>query len=804
MSVFGLDIGNNTSSISVAQRGGVDVCFNEVSNRETGSAVAFTEKERLAGDPAAQQAIRNWKSTVVNFKRLLGIKFNSALADHERKYCKFPIREAKDGFCEVGVQFKGEEQWFSIEQIVAIFMGKMRAYAEKEHGGKVRDCVLACPAYWTAAQRRRMIAVAGIADVNVLNICNETTAAALAYGIQKTASLPEDEKQADKVLFFDFGHSCTTVSVVAFWKGAMRTLFHLCDPYLGVRDIVESMFQHFAAETQKKYGINIKEDKRNHLRLWTACERTLKVLSANPVTPLNCELSDTDLQFPQVKREEVESWCSEQSKRMNALLTNAFNMIPVDQLHSVEVLGGGSRIPFVKKMVSDLGKEPSTTLNATESVCKGCGINGAMLSPKFTVREFQIWDSNMYPIHVGYKSEKGTDSIPELPQFNKRVFLIHHNGSVPKTLTLTFDRSEDFELACVYENSDLLVQSGTSTVLGLWKVTNIPPVQPKPSVKVSVRLSTDGSVAVDNAHVTEDYEAEETIEVPEEEPMDVDAKKEESEGDAKSDTAKSPTEEKKEKPKPKMVKKTVMKKKQRKVACAITQMRKLDLDPALIQGWKEKERVMALADLRVHQANEAKNALETYVYDYKSKAGEGGPLCQYLTAPDREAFLRALEETNDWLYADGEENEKEAYDKKLKELHAWGNPADQRLSTYEALPTAFHDLLTKINEVRTKTQDDKYSHISQEDLQSIVKKCDDTAVWLTTHQQKVQAQKKEEQPVVTAEVVRLQGKELDSFANPIFAKPKPKPAKEEKKEENDKKAETNTTESKEAEAMQTD
>eukprot|EP00992_Anisonema_acinus_P001825 TRINITY_DN10551_c0_g1_i2.p1 TRINITY_DN10551_c0_g1~~TRINITY_DN10551_c0_g1_i2.p1 ORF type:complete len:464 (+),score=110.62 TRINITY_DN10551_c0_g1_i2:51-1442(+) len=459
MAVFGVDFGNLNSVVSVARKGGIDVITNEVSARETPSIVSFGDKQRFLGEKAADLVVRNWKNTIVSVKRLIGVSLDSETARHELKFLTNQFRADANGLIEIKVNYKWEEHWFKPEQLVGMLFTQLRHLAERETAQdakvqvgsiKVVDCVVSVPIFFTSLQRKLLIQGLQIAGLVPLNIINETTAAALDWGIFKSNSLPEDEKDSLVIAFVDVGHAATTVSIVSFMKGQLKVLGHVYDRFLGCRDFDQLLFEHFAVQVQQKYKIDVNEDKKGALKLRASIEKCKKVLSANQTAVLNCEMTDVDVNFPNIQREDIEVMWQPLLEQLRTLLKKALELPGADRLSAVEIIGGGSRIPCVKAAVAlTFGETPiQTTLNASESIAKGCGIMGAMLSPKFKVRDFSVVDANVFTTNLGYHSDKSQNPIcdPNFPEINKRMVVLKPGDACPKTLNLTFDRDKDFEL----------------------------------------------------------------------------------------------------------------------------------------------------------------------------------------------------------------------------------------------------------------------------------------------------------------------------------------------------------------------
>lgn len=191
---------------------------------------------------------------------------------------------------------------------------------------------------------------------------------------------------------------------------------------------------------------------------------------------------------------------------------------------------------------------------------------------------------------------------------------------------------------------------------------------------------------------------------------------------------------------------------------------------------------MVQSDRNVQLTLDAKNAVESYIYDMRSKVLGDGPLAAYLTPAARDAFAAAMEQTEEWLYGEGEDAPREDYEQRLSKLKGHGSPAAQRQADYEAVPAAAQQLHGRVADLREKAlnADGSRSHVPAEELQGVVERCTKAAEWLREEQAKQQGRPRHEPPALTAALIQQKLKDLEAYAKPILEKPKPKPKEEEK------------------------
>lgn len=318
------------------------------------SFVAFDGKKRIIGVAAKNQQVTNMKNTVGGFKRLLGRKFNDPHVQHELKSIPARVEARSDGSIGIKVNYLNEDQLFSPEQLTAMLFTKLKETSAAAMQTQVNDCVIACPVFFTNAERRALLDAAQIAGLNVLRLMNETTATALAYGFYKN-DLFEDKPR--NVIFVDFGHSALQVSACSFTKGKLKMLASSWDQ-IGGRDFDLALAEHFTKEFLERYKINAKTNARAHLRLLTEIEKLKKQMSANSTKlPLNieCFLEDVDVSSS-MQRSEMEELVSPVLQRVEKTFKKllAESKLSLDDIHSVEIVGGSSRIPSIKQLIEQV------------------------------------------------------------------------------------------------------------------------------------------------------------------------------------------------------------------------------------------------------------------------------------------------------------------------------------------------------------------------------------------------------------------------------------------------------------------
>ncbi|KAI0355801.1 heat shock protein 70 [Trametes cingulata] len=741
MSVVGIDFGALHSKIGVARHRGIDIIINEVSNRQTPSLVSFGPRQRAIGEPAKTLEISNFRNTVGSLKRLLGRTINDPeIQEVEAKFTHVKLVDA-NGTVGAQVNYLGEQKVFSATQIVAMYLGKLRDTAAKELKTGVSDVVITVPGWYTDAQRRALLDAAQIANLNCLRLINDTTAVALGYGITKS-DLPEAENPRH-VVFVDVGHSSMSVSVVAFSKGQLTVKSTAYERHVGGRDIDYALLLHFAHEFKDKYKIDVLSNPKAIFRLSAGCDRVKKVLSANAEAPLNVEsiMNDVDA-TSRITREEYEELIAPVLNRLEAPLKQALaeSGLTLDQIDAVELVGGCTRIPAVRKKIEAVfqGKALSTTLNQDEAAARGATFACAMLSPVFRVRDFSIHDITPYPIKVTWERQP-EDEDTELVVFPR-------GNNIPSTKILTFYRKSGFEIEARYAEPEGL-PGGINPWIAKFTAKQ---VEPAPNgdyavVKVKTRLNAHGILSFEQAYTEE-------IEEKEEQPMQVDG----AEG-----------EQQQQQPK----KKKVVKKKDVPFVWSAN-----SLDPSKLNEFKELEAQMHASDKLVQDTEERKNALEEFVYDTRSRLDER--YAPYVQPQEKEKIMAALREAEDWLYSEeGEDATKSVYVQRIEALHALADPVINRYKEAEQRTRVVSELRETINNymAQATSGDERFAHIEEKDKQSIVEKCATIQKWLDDQMARQSERPKNVDPAFTAAEVLKKKDEIIYFATPILTRPKPKP-----------------------------
>lgn len=643
--------------------------------------VGFGPKARYLGETAKTQEISNLKNTVSCLKRLAGRSFKDPDVQLEQQFISAPLVDV-DGQVGAEVTYCGKKEKFSATQLCAMFLSKIKQTTSNELKLPVSDIVLSCPAWFTDIQRRALIDAAEVAGLKLLRLMNDTTAAALGYGITKL-DLPGPDEKPRRVAFVDVGHSNYTCSIVEFKKGELAVKATAWDRHYGGRNFDKALVDHLQKEFLGKYKIDIFSNPRAVARVQAAAEKTKKILSANQQAPLNIEslMNDIDVSA-MLTRQEFEALIEPVLVKTTAPLEQALAdaKLTKDDIDVIEVVGGGSRVPAVKDRIQAFfGKPLSFTLNQDEAAARGCAFSCAILSPVFKVRDFAVQDAISYPIEFAW--EKAAD----IPDEDTSLVVFNRGGVLPSTKILTFYRKQPFDLEARYVKPEDL-PGKTNPWIGRFSVKGVKAGNGPDDFmicKLKARVNIHGVLNVESGYYVEDQEVEEPI--PEEETKKADGDKKDPDvsqpvnsvesaispvkrkptsfppvgGDDATIQAKRrrpsvqkrnrekqdeltnskamDTDSKEEKPKTRKVKKQV-RKGELPIAAAT-----LSLDESAKNTLTEKEASMVMEDKLVADTEEKKNELETFIYELRNKLDD--QYAEFASDEEKEKIKAKLEAT---------------------------------------------------------------------------------------------------------------------------------------------------------------
>ncbi len=476
--VIGIDLGTTNSCMAVLDGGEPSVIENAEGGRTTPSVVAFTKDgERLVGTPAKRQAVTNPENTVFSVKRFMGRKGSEV--SEEMTMVPYVVTSGPNG--DARVNAGGKEH--SPEEISAMTLAKLKADAEAKLGDTVTDAVITVPAYFNDAQRQATKDAGRIAGLNVLRIINEPTAAALAYGIEKTGE--------QKVLVFDLGGGTFDVSVLELADGVFEVKATAGDNHLGGDNFDKGVVDWMVAEFKKDQAIDLSQDKLALQRLYEAAEKAKIELSSAQSTQINLPFVTADASGPkhldmQLSRaklaELVDSLIERTVGPTKQALADA-GLSP-SEIDDVILVGGMTRMPLVQDKVKEItGKEPHRGVNPDEVVAIGAAIQAGVL--RGDVKDVLLLD--VTPLSLGIETKGGV-----------MTKLIERNTTIPTRKSEVFSTAEDGQTSVeIHVLQGEREMASYNKTLGKFQLVGIPPApRGMPQVEVTFDIDANGIINV--------------------------------------------------------------------------------------------------------------------------------------------------------------------------------------------------------------------------------------------------------------------------------------------------------------------
>lgn len=434
----------------------MDLVLNEASKRKSDNMIGIYGKDRYFSGQAKSKQQRYPGNMFSLLNHVLGVPFSEATEIFKRFESlyiptKFVENKGRDS---INVVLGEGDVEYSVEELHSMIFSYVKGLVEAATGDKATHCVVSIPPFYTMEQRRGLIESAGIAGIKIQSLIHESKAIALQYGVQRLREV----KNPTNIVFFDFGATCLTISVVRYRPhkqidklGHVNIRAISYDQSLGGKDFEAVLATYFARAFQKQHGTDVTKLPRVMTRLMIAATKTKEVLSANTETYASVESLHDDIDFKiKVTRSEFEAMSEHLTKRIVPLVQQVLekSKIKIDKISAFELIGGGSRMPIVQNLLKAyLKRDLQYSLNADECIALGATFHAAELSPLFQVKKYEVSDLSPYDIKFSLSGNTAKHGL-----FSKEESM-----SSPKIVSVP--REKDFDVSLLHNDREFMKTS---------------------------------------------------------------------------------------------------------------------------------------------------------------------------------------------------------------------------------------------------------------------------------------------------------------------------------------------------------
>jgi len=831
--VIGIDYGGEYLKVSLVAPGRVpiSIALNEVSKRKTTAAVSFYDGERAVGEAANDLHPRAPELVVTRARDALGNdgKATDGFWSETRVGSKLAYETTGDSTRDghpVVIKLKKGNEAYKAEEMVAMLLEYAMKIGTDAGKGKIRDAVIATPAYWSQSQRRALRDAAEIAGLNVLAMKSDLSCAALQWGIDKEFTEPK------WMILVDVGHTSSGAALVRYSSFADKAAkkkqygqFEIkalkWDESVGGDTLDMLVMDHFMAEFKEKHGTDLTKIPRAVGKMRKQVRKTKEILSANREAPFSVESLHNDIDLrSKITRDEFNALAGDVFERMTAPLRDIvaalgeYN-VTLDEIEAIEVIGGSSRVPGVKDAITAAinGRKFDVHLDADEAVAMGAGLYAANMSTTFRMRKFGAADAASHGMtYEVTPADEFTSSEPTVlvPAFKKvphhrMVSLRNRTEDVKMTVKLdvsdgvrlppgaTSDQVMTIEITKVKEamakyndtvgKLNIHFDYDAHGILDVEKaeyaveIIDYVPIKAKPKKITKPKNETDDGNSTDGNSTdgnSTDGDDEEATTKPTADAAAADDQT------AKSADAEKPTEDKEEEAAEEVEEEPKMRERRRVFRTALD-VKVTGLPMAPMSQAQLDASINVLDELRkkdeAKRAQEAaKSNLEAYIYSTRSKL-EDEDIQTVTTEEEREAFKDELMDKEDWLYMDGADSTTEVFKKTHEALKAKGDAMEFRAKELTRRPAQIEKARTFIGKARPEIESwpEKKPWLNETHVANLLEEVNQFESWLN---EKVEAQEAlaiTEPPSLESAEIKISLRPIEGKFSKLKSKKKPKP-----------------------------
>ena len=488
MVTIGIDLGTTNSCVAYQTKSGtIEIILNDQGSRTTPSYVTYTNDERIVGSASKTLAVSHMKNTIYDAKRLIGRKFSDPDTQNDIKNLTYTVTDQRD---QPMINVTTDSLClYRPEEVSAVLLQYLKDIAEKEIGEPVDSAVITVPAYFNDAQRQATKDAGTMANLNVLRIINEPTAAAMAYGIKAGTN------ESKLIIVFDLGGGTFDVSLLQASSSMFKVLATAGDTHLGGEDFDNIIISYLIAEYKTKTGVDLTGDQKANCKIRSCAEKAKCTLSSAKETIIDLShVGSAECSF-KLTRAKFNTLCADLFKKclipVQKVLKDA-NKKNTD-VAEIILVGGSSRIPKVQELLTEFfdGKKLNMSINPDEAVAYGAAVHAASISGQENCHDILLID--VTPLSLGVETQGGVMDV-----------IIPRQKTIPCKVTKKYRTARDNQTAVtikVFEGERAMTQDNNQ--LGEFELTGIPPA-PKHMVEVEVtfKLDTNGILSINATEIS--------------------------------------------------------------------------------------------------------------------------------------------------------------------------------------------------------------------------------------------------------------------------------------------------------------